>query len=180
MAHYLNMAIDKYNGVSTDLCEAECVVLGMYTADDDANAFYKELNAATRKQQYIPYHVFSSVLLSAVTKLASTSPLKPGTTVFRGLGSPVHVPTEVPKSVYFDSFLSTSTSLDLAKNKFADGGLLMTITLNDTSGAAQLPGLSLFKEEEVLIHPFMAFDVIKFSSTEMELVTSKNQVFTSG
>lgn len=115
MAHYLNMAIDKYNGVSTDLCEAECVVLGMYTADDDANAFYKELNAATRKQQYIPYHVFSSVLLSAVTKLASTSPLKPGTTVFRGLGSPVHVPTEVPKAYILIPFCRLQQVLILRK-----------------------------------------------------------------
>src|SRR6218665_2006572 len=48
---------------------------------------------------------------------------------FQRTGFPCPCTNRGAKSVYFDSFLSTSTSLDLAKNKFADGGLLMTITL---------------------------------------------------
>ena len=77
-AEALNKSVD---GVSN----AECIAVLMYTDDGSAKAFYKDFNAATKTKSWKEYITFTTLLVSAIQKLAILHSIPLDATLYRGL-----------------------------------------------------------------------------------------------
>lgn len=108
---YFQRAIDSFKCLA-GLTNTECVAGLMYTDDSSNRAFFKEFNLASINRNWQPYKVYTSVLASALNKLARLEPLHPETTLYRGLHSRLEAPPV--GHIFCKSFTSTTQDIEIA------------------------------------------------------------------
>lgn len=151
------------------LPQAECLVVMMYT-----NKFYIEYNQASTNRNWKPYRVYTTLLMSALKKLAGIYPLPPGTTVYRGIKVKANSPPTGSR-LFWKAFTSTSLNYEIAKEYAGEDGTILEFQLPDSRYAAKVDKLSNFPQEEVLLLPFEAFDFVKADNKGIHFKTSKTQ-----
>ena len=88
-----------------------------------------------------------------------------GTIVYRGIFMDKYIPIEdfqIGRQLYFGNFLSTSTDEEVAKIFTEGKGLFLIITIKNNQKknyCYEISGISQFNEEEVLIIPFVLFQI---------------------
>lgn len=154
------------------LSQEECLVVMMYTG-----AFYAEYNEASRNRNWAPYRVYTTLLLSALQKLAKANAVASGTTVYRGIKFSLDQLTS--GRIFWSSFTSTSLNENIAETYVGGDGQVITFLIQDSKYAARIPKpLSNFDQEEVLLPPFQAFDVVRNEKGKIiRFETSKTQKF---
>ena len=159
----------KYN-IFPFLTHAECVVVIMYIGELQ-RSFYKEYNEACRDGIWEPYEVYTTHLMSALVKLAKENPLPQGQSLYRGIREkpgPLTV-----NQIFWKSFTSTSLKYEVAKEFAGRDGVVLEFQPPHSRYAARVGKLSPFPEEEVILLPFEAFDVLNGKSFQFK--TSKTQ-----
>lgn len=173
MLEYLKRAM-KSTKSELGLTRAECLAVLMYTDDNDARAFFNEYNRASREGRWEPYRIYTTLLTSAIRKLAKSKPLSPGTYLYRGLRSRLGPPTA--RRLFWKSFTSTSLDYKIARDNFAGPhGIVLKFEPPVSCYAAQVGQLSTYGEEEVILLPFEAFDFLGAKGQEFSFKTSKTQ-----
>jgi len=148
----------KINKLVSGLTYEECLAVIMYTNDGDGRAFYKEYNVASTNRKWKPYKTYTTLLLSALRKLAK--PLPRGTHLYRGVRSKLG-PPPAGSRIFWKSFTSATLNYDVAKEKFAGpDGIILEFEPPASRYAARVGELSPFNEEEVILLPFEAFDYL--------------------
>ena len=152
-----------------ELLNAECLAIYMYSSE-----FYDTYNPNIRKQFWEPYKVFTSLLCSAIKKLVAIRPLPSSTVLYRGLNRDFVV--NVTGRFYFPTFSSTSLNRNVAERYGNE--TTMQFLPNVPKMAGKLRGLVKYEfEEEVLLPPFEAFEVINKTGTIIYLKSSDIQDF---
>lgn len=173
MLEYLQRATDSTKS-EPGLTRAECLAVLMYTDDNDARAFFNEYNKASRERKWEPYRIYTTLLTSALRKLAESNPLPPSTHLYRGLGSRLGPPTA--RRLFWKSFTSTSLDYETARDNFAGSdGIILKFEPPVSYYAAQVGQLSTYLEDEVILLPFEAFDFMGAIGQEFSFKTSKAQ-----
>lgn len=173
MNEYLHRAISLNKSVS-GLTRAECLVVTMYTDDNDARAFYREYNVASTNRIWQPYCIYTTRLMSALGKLAKIEPLPTNATLYRGISFRPETPRA--RRIFWKAF--TSTSLDFQTANYFAGpyGTILVFQPPASRHAAQIWKLSKFSmEKEVILLPFEAFDFWYANDRELYFNISETQ-----
>jgi hypothetical protein len=177
MDDFLQRAIKSKRCASvTDMTLAECLVVIMYTAEGLGKSFYKEYNAASIEKKWQPYKVYTTLLMSALQKLAKIHPIPKNAILYRGIDSKAERPNA--KSIFLMAFTSTSLDLKTAQKFAGSEGMILEFHPPHSRYAAQLGKSSKFLEEkEILLPPFIAFDLLNVdrSGSDFKFKTSKVQ-----
>lgn len=173
MNEYLNRAKNLNKRVN-GLTRAECLVVSMYTDDSSPTAFYREYNTASINRNWQPYRFYTTLLVSAIRKLAHMDPVPPGTILYRGVSFRPVNPT--PKRIFWKTFTSTSLSYEISKGFAGANGILMTFQMPPTRFAGRVRKLSYFPDEnEVILLPFEAYDVAGITDKQFNFQSSRTQ-----
>lgn len=152
------------------LTKAECVAVTMYTIE--GNGFYRDFNNASAFGVWAPYRVYTSLLFSAVKKLAAIEPVPIHTRLYRGMRVACNRPSA--KRVFWKTF--TSTSLDQEMASYFGTSTFYEFEPQATLFGARIKNLSLMSfEDEVLIPPFEVFNFVKADGQKFYFSSSLTQ-----
>lgn len=178
MNEFLRRAI-KFNSCDKvpDLTRAECLVVTMYTAGNSETPFHSEYNAASINKEWQPYKVYTTLFMSALQKLARIYPIPKDTILYRGINYTPERPSA--KHLFLKRFSSTSLNLKTAQEFAGSEGMILEFHPPHSRYAARVNKLSaLFHEDEVILPPFIAFDLLNAdgSDSHFKFETSEVQV----
>ena len=132
---------------------AECLAVQMYT-----DGFYKEYNNAMTNRNWKPYRVYTTIVMSALRKLSKIDPVPPGYTLYRGINFKATPPTS--KRIVWKALTSTSLNIAVAKQFAGKNGMIFRFKPPSSRFAAKVSKLSRYNQDEVLLFPFEAFDLL--------------------
>jgi len=132
---------------------AECLTVQMYT-----DGFYIEYNQATTNRNWRPYRVYTTLMMSALRKLSKIDPVPPGYTLYRGINFKATPPTS--KRIVWKALTSTSLNIAVAKQFAGKNGMIFRFKPPSSRFAAKVSKLSRYNQDEVLLFPFEAFDLL--------------------
>ena len=139
-----------------------------------SSEFYSTYNPNIRNKLWDPYKVFTALLYNAINKLARIRPLPSNTTLYRGLDKNFTI--NATGRFYFPTFSSTSLNTNVAW-RFGNETIMQFLP-NVPKMAARLKGLVKYEdEEEVLLSPFEAFEMINKTGSTIYLKSSDTQDF---
>lgn len=159
------------------LTRAECLAVTMYTAE--FGGFYREFNNASSYGVWDPYRVYTSLLYSAVKKLADIEPVPFDAGLYRGMWLKCKPPNAT--RIFWKTF--TSTSLDQRIAEYFGSATTIVFQGRASVYGARIRNLSLIEvEDEVLIPPFELFDYLKADDQTFYFSSSKSQdlIYESG
>lgn len=164
------LAAKSANMCVPGLTRAECVAVTMYTME--YNGFYQEFNNASAYGVWAPYRVYTTLLFSAVKKLAAIEPVPIDASLYRGMRVTCSPPNA--KRIFWKTFTSTSLNKDVAS--FFGESTFNEFKTPATIFGARIKNLSAISfEEEVLIPPFEVFDFLKADGQMFYFSASKQQ-----
>ena len=176
MDKYLKRAKDLYRAkwkesskCVSDLTRAECLVVMMFTDE-----FYREYNQESTKRNWKPYRVYTTLLTSALKKLAKFDPIPKGKSLYRGVKFRPLQPTS--ERIFWKAFTSTSLNYEIAKQFAGRDGTVLEFKSPASIVAGKVGTLTKFpQQEEVILMPFEAFDVVPDGGQGFHFKTSKTQ-----
>jgi hypothetical protein len=169
--------LKSYRDVSVPgVSEAECLAVVMYTLGDSPTPFYSQYNAASINKEWQPYKVYTTLLMSAIQKMTKIDPIPPERALYRGIKFTAERPNA--ERIFLKAFSSTSLDLKVAQEFAEPKGMILEFQPPHSRYAARVRKLSLlFYEEEVILPPFIAFDVLNVdgSNSDFKFKTSEVQ-----
>lgn len=177
MNEYLRRAMDS-NRSMTGLTRPECLVVMMYTDDSSNRAFFAEYNKASIIGNWQPYAVYTTLLMSALEKLAKNDPIPKDKPLYRGLSCQLKPPTA--SRIFWKAMTSTTLDIKVAERIAAPDGIILEFHPPASGERASRCGarvreLSSFEENEVILLPFEAFDFLGAGDRKFHFKTSKTQ-----
>lgn len=170
MYEYLQRA-RKLNKCVLGMTSAECLVVTMYTDDSSDKAFY---NMASTNRIWQPYRVYTTLLVSAIRKLAKIDPIPRGTTLYRGISFRPERPNA--RRLFWKAASSASLNFQTARGFAGSNGVIFRFQPPASRYAAQVRKLSFYSsEDEVILLPFEVFDLVATNAREFCFKSSVTQ-----
>lgn len=135
-------------------------------------SFCSIYNSDIRNKTWEPYKVLTSLIHSGLRKLSAYRHLPRNTILYRGLKKVFTI--NAKGRFYFPQFVSSSLNESVAKWY---GNKTRVLYVEVPKIAANLEGLTEIREEEVLLSPFEAFEVINKTGNAFYLRSSDVQDF---